>query len=528
MGALKNNEYKTIIWGAKNNFITGLDPLGLQITSEATYAALLPGVTNLTNRIRYYGFYCWLLDFYAKNIRNTNQQTQNNFIRKAELLMAILVKTQNPSFTQVTGSQFAVNLMEGKTDTKYNLTEGAVKEGNKKTYWKFSSGAFGQYYAGAMHEIGLTLRNDEGNFICSNKNHHDLITGLDLAKTFEKQLNKEAKEIFLSSVNEGELKEEDIAILHANFGIDIIDVTSEEYALYLKILSNIDHPFEEIMEDSQISYHRKNTIAYLLQQASEERSFTNWGELINNIYNNVDIKTESNITLSLWYFFKLNELWLFGAGSCLWACLMEMELKSTPTHIQSFISEMVNKSEIYLKDNFSINMDGFFQLEITKLNVDDTNETEVIRQNLKTKDVNEVLGKGIAIIGSIYNHNKKNIDKLKDLSQSISANRDGNVLEFFAVMESFQGKFKEFLHLLLLRHIIHRHQFVAIRKTGNGTQSSLKFLLEENHIRGLDIFPPFYSSPRLDALIHMMQDLSLIDNDNVITPKGTNYLKMIK
>ena len=60
-----------------------------------------------------------------------------------------------------------------------------------------------------MHEIGLTLRNDEGIFICSNKNHHDLI--MEHAKASEKQLNNEAKETFLSSVNEGELKEEDIA-----------------------------------------------------------------------------------------------------------------------------------------------------------------------------------------------------------------------------------------------------------------------------------------------------------------------------
>jgi hypothetical protein len=207
---------------------------------------------------------------------------------------------------------------------------------------------------------------------------------------------------------------------------------------------------------------------------------------------------------------------------------MEMELKSTPTHIQTFISEMVNKSETYLKDNFNISVNESFQLEITKLNIVETKETEIIRQNVKTKDVDEVLGKGIAMIGSIYNSNKKLIHKLKVLSQSISANRDGNVLEFFAVMDLFQGTFKEFLQLLLQRHIIYRHQFVAIRKTGNGTQSSLKFLLEENYVRGLDIFPPFYSSPRLDALIHMMQDLSLIDNDNAITSKGTQYLKEIK
>ena len=95
-------------------------------------------------------------------------------------------------------------------------------------------------------------------------------------------------------------------------------------------------------------------------------------------------------------------------------------------------------------------------------------------------------------------------------------------------MDLFKGTFKEFLQLLLRRHIIYRHQFVAIRKTGNGTQSSLKFLLEENYIRGLDIFPPIYSSPRLDALIHMMQDLSLIDHNNIITSKGINYLNEIR
>ena len=95
MSIFKNNEYKTIVWGSKNNFITGLDPLGLQITSEATYAALLPGVTNLTNRIRYYGFYCWLLDFYAENIRDTNQQTQNNFIRKSSIVaLRVAVKAR--------------------------------------------------------------------------------------------------------------------------------------------------------------------------------------------------------------------------------------------------------------------------------------------------------------------------------------------------------------------------------------------------------------------------------------------------
>jgi hypothetical protein len=32
-------------WGENINLITGLDPLGLQVTSEATYATMLPGLS---------------------------------------------------------------------------------------------------------------------------------------------------------------------------------------------------------------------------------------------------------------------------------------------------------------------------------------------------------------------------------------------------------------------------------------------------------------------------------------------------
>lgn len=41
----------------KNN---GLDPLGMQNSSINTCQALLPGISNVTLRMRYYGLYAWL------------------------------------------------------------------------------------------------------------------------------------------------------------------------------------------------------------------------------------------------------------------------------------------------------------------------------------------------------------------------------------------------------------------------------------------------------------------------------------
>ena len=48
-------------WAEGRDFIGGRDPLGIQNSSVSIYSTLLPGLNNVTERLRYYGFYCWLL-----------------------------------------------------------------------------------------------------------------------------------------------------------------------------------------------------------------------------------------------------------------------------------------------------------------------------------------------------------------------------------------------------------------------------------------------------------------------------------
>jgi hypothetical protein len=38
----------------------GLDPLGMQNSSVNLYQTFLPGISNVTLRMRYYGLYAWL------------------------------------------------------------------------------------------------------------------------------------------------------------------------------------------------------------------------------------------------------------------------------------------------------------------------------------------------------------------------------------------------------------------------------------------------------------------------------------
>ncbi len=60
------DSYRAPYWAKSGNFVRGRDPLGVQNSSISVYATLLPGMTNLTLRLRYYGMYLWLLDEYGK------------------------------------------------------------------------------------------------------------------------------------------------------------------------------------------------------------------------------------------------------------------------------------------------------------------------------------------------------------------------------------------------------------------------------------------------------------------------------
>ena len=77
---------------------SGLDPLGMQNTSVALYQRLLPGISNVTLRVRYYGFYAWLSRVYASRIRDTDPKTWQRFVRRAEALYALVSQRYGGEF----------------------------------------------------------------------------------------------------------------------------------------------------------------------------------------------------------------------------------------------------------------------------------------------------------------------------------------------------------------------------------------------------------------------------------------------
>src|SRR5260370_42520314 len=71
-------------WSQPTRPSLGRDPLGIQATSVRVYRGLVPGLTNVTNRLRYYSFYCWVIRHYEEKKHSDDEAKWRVFIRRAE------------------------------------------------------------------------------------------------------------------------------------------------------------------------------------------------------------------------------------------------------------------------------------------------------------------------------------------------------------------------------------------------------------------------------------------------------------
>src|SRR4030095_3386246 len=89
--AKPNDEILPLDWLQRDkHVIEGLDHLGIEVVSANIYGNLLPGITNVTDRARYYSFYPWVLHRYAQGRpERTNRAGWLTWFRRLEFAYAI-------------------------------------------------------------------------------------------------------------------------------------------------------------------------------------------------------------------------------------------------------------------------------------------------------------------------------------------------------------------------------------------------------------------------------------------------------
>jgi hypothetical protein len=154
----------------KSTHVTGLDQLGIQVVSIALYGDLLPGLTNVTDRVRYYSFYPWLLHRYASDVKKLDETTWQDHLRRAEFLLALVGRFHHQQDREggeaIVGADQATKALaeiEAKPSKVWRISQWAAvaNAGEPGSYFKNKNGGFGQYYRGQLASLGLISFSDD-------------------------------------------------------------------------------------------------------------------------------------------------------------------------------------------------------------------------------------------------------------------------------------------------------------------------------------------------------------------------------
>ena len=144
---------------------TGLDPLGMQRPIELVYQSLIPGISTITLRFRYYSFFPWLLEAYAQREKvTTDYEAFRRFQRRAEALYA-LICARGKTELGVAGIDWASRRLaaidQAQQNSLVDFSEGADPDADENLrYLRNKGGAFGGIYASQMREMGLVRLDD--------------------------------------------------------------------------------------------------------------------------------------------------------------------------------------------------------------------------------------------------------------------------------------------------------------------------------------------------------------------------------
>lgn len=207
----------------------GLDPLGLQVSGIALYQDLLPGISNVTLHIRYYGLYAWLTDTYARLSGSTDPAVWRRWVRRAEALYA-LTATAAGGESGVAGVDWAANTLKDLSGEAVIDFRPGTEVTGPKLYLRNVLGVYGGAYASQLVEMGFLAQHETFNILVPTP---DL--GRPLADAFRESLGPDLERLLVRGIQDGLVGRPDLARLSAILPSKIPE-GSTEASIYVEAL----------------------------------------------------------------------------------------------------------------------------------------------------------------------------------------------------------------------------------------------------------------------------------------------------
>jgi len=499
---------------------SGRDPLAIQNSSVVIYTKMMVGITNVTNRVRYNGFYCWLLELILRNSEikgSVNEQIR--YLRRAELLIAYMMVSEFPDVTGVSGSAFASRRLQENIDLAAGADIEPKKGGN--LYWAFRGGVFGQYYSGVVNELGLIHQPSPLLNIYSLTPK-----GKQLSRHFQANLPSGLADKFWSYLEKGNLGVSDLAEL-TPFALHDIPDSQELYFYRSMLLDKDDQGFIP-------SFYRKETIHLLLETLSKSQD----GKL-NLVYRFLGENYRQHISKipllkkasTFWYIYELNEILHVTLehfhASLLWS------IDSQPTSLNTHLEKLSDLSAQAFKD-FGFESKETLLTELmghcNEIMLDTYHAYNQMQTAMNDYDFGRCLMEALFCMTCVYRDCHLQLDGIENLASlpEYNFNRTGYVV--LLLRELFTDQMNQSLdHVIkkLLHTVINLHVFTSYRKSKVGQALVHNYIIEEGMIWRARETAPRRTTPRLQNTLQYMGDVGWISRANdsyLITASGKEVL----
>ncbi len=504
---------------------SGLDPLGMQNSSINLYQRLLPGISNVTLRVRYYGFYAWLASIYARRSGDTDPRTWQKFVRRAEAVYALAAQRRGDE-GGMAGVQWAQRKLDADQEPIIEFARHADPGADGIPYLKQAWGAYGAAYASQLFEIGVyAVARDHQIPVPSPE------FGEALALAFEDAAGPLAGRLF-ETVQRGDVSRadlDDFALLTPS----AIDRDGDERSLYEDLL----FARGPLQRPADIS--RSQTLRLLLQATAHLGRVPTVAESRWLLYAGADQTNhpvaldtpELNEQRQRWWVYQANDLLHYSYETLLKCALDTLEDYPAGIALNSLLADLV--SALSEDHDLPSTWRDFVASELPAANAygDAANaERSLVEAITPTSELNHrttpaVAWAALRLLAVVAN-------RAQDERELIGAelghlDREGFhslITEMNFLNADADQPFPRAVARLIEQRVIKRHLWVAHRKFRY--QNDYTFLIEadDGRIRFRAGNGPVLTNPRLGPAMTFLEDIHLID-DHGVTARGQSLIE---
>lgn len=492
----------------------GLDPLGMQNSSVQLYQSLLPGVSNVTLRVRYYGLYCWASEAFARHRHTTDLEKWIEWIRRLEALYALVAEHRGGE-SGVAGVQWAAEILAADADP-INFEEGASTNSEARRYLKQRVGVFGQAYLSQMEELQL--------FDTIGAENHTLPlrtveAGLPLARAFAAAIGSDVEALLIRCldtpvVTRAELEQLALA-LPANISV------GAERDQYENLL------FARSAEPRIPDASRRDTLLLVLHVSKLLGRRPRSDDVRQHLFEGFSELPASLAPQRLrWEAYQVQDMWQIAAAALLsWAIDMTNDFVDGRS-VSEIHAEVTGQVRRLWPGRMNLDWDGL----VASSAMEDAELDENVRTiagKRESRDTKAAIA--IEVMAALAKRLNTRTDLQAEVDRSFSLQSGGRSVrtETLWLARQNEGDLATVLADYVAQRVVSRHNQIAIQKLRRQGDYTFLFEARDGRLVYRAQYEPVPTTPRLDPAIQFLVDIDLI-GETGLTDRGRDLLEAFK